>query len=71
MFNLYNIFQLDEADLEAELAALGDELELDADTSYLDEAINAPAVPSRDPASKVSKLIFLLFFILKRIILYS
>lgn len=22
---------------------------LDADTSYLDEAINAPAVPSRDP----------------------
>lgn len=42
-------------DLEAELEALGDELIADNDTSYLDEALNAPGVPSRDPgASTVS-----------------
>uniref|UniRef100_A0A914RJT5 Charged multivesicular body protein 5 n=1 Tax=Parascaris equorum TaxID=6256 RepID=A0A914RJT5_PAREQ len=47
---------IDEADLEAELEALGDELEMDADSSYLDEALNAPGVPSKEPgaASKVS-----------------
>ncbi|KAH7692952.1 charged multivesicular body protein 5, partial [Aphelenchoides avenae] len=45
---------IDEADLEAELDALGDELELDADSSYLDEAINAPSVPSKEPGSKTT-----------------
>lgn len=45
------MFQIDEAELEAELAALGDELELDADTSYLDEAMrDAPGVPTKAPS---------------------
>lgn len=49
-------FQIDELDLEAELDALGNELEADVDTSYLDEALNAPGVPSKEPGyeSKVS-----------------
>ncbi|KAF8568224.1 hypothetical protein P879_06675 [Paragonimus westermani] len=34
---------IDEADLEAELAALGDDLGLDS--GYLDQAMNAPSVP--------------------------
>ena len=38
---------VDEDDLEAELDALGDEIALDDDTSYLDDAISAPSVPSR------------------------
>uniref|UniRef100_A0A915BDY7 Charged multivesicular body protein 5 n=1 Tax=Parascaris univalens TaxID=6257 RepID=A0A915BDY7_PARUN len=48
---------IDEADLEAELEALGDELEMDADSSYLDEALNAPGVPSKEPgaASKMTE----------------
>lgn len=48
-----HIFKFDEADLEAELDALGNELELDKDTSYLDEAIFAPSVPSREPGKSV------------------
>uniref|UniRef100_A0A914D8N2 Charged multivesicular body protein 5 n=1 Tax=Acrobeloides nanus TaxID=290746 RepID=A0A914D8N2_9BILA len=47
----YDTPDIDEADLEAELEALGDELEADADTSYLDEAMKAPGVPSRDPGA--------------------
>lgn len=35
--------------MEAELDALGDELEADTDTSYLDQALNAPGVPSKEP----------------------
>lgn len=42
-------FQIDETELEAELEALGDELELDADTSYLDEAMKDAPVPSKAP----------------------
>jgi len=49
----YGMPELDEGDLEAELEALGDELELDADSSYLDEAAKAPGVPSRDPGDSV------------------
>ncbi|KAI6190106.1 hypothetical protein M3Y97_00081000 [Aphelenchoides bicaudatus] len=46
----YDTPDIDEADLEAELEMLGDELELDADTSYLDEAMrDAPKVPSARP----------------------
>ena len=48
----FSFLQLDEADLEAELAALGDELgEMDSDTAYLDEALNAPTVPADKPAA--------------------
>jgi charged multivesicular body protein 5 len=50
----YDTPDIDEADLEAELDALGDELELDADTSYLDEAINAPGVPTKQPGTSIT-----------------
>jgi len=51
MSRQYDTPDIDEADLEAELDALGDELELDADSSYLDEAMKAPGVPSRAPGA--------------------
>uniref|UniRef100_A0A1I7YDC8 Charged multivesicular body protein 5 n=1 Tax=Steinernema glaseri TaxID=37863 RepID=A0A1I7YDC8_9BILA len=51
MARQYDTPDIDEADLEAELEALGDELELDTDTSYLDEALNAPRVPTREPGA--------------------
>lgn len=41
---------VDEDELEAELDALGDEIALDDDTSYLDDALNAPNAPDKDPA---------------------
>lgn len=41
---------IDEADLEAELAGLGDDLDLgETDSSYLDEALAAPGVPTSKP----------------------
>ena len=40
-------FKVDESELEAELEALGDELAIDTDTSYLD----TPAIPSREPGA--------------------
>ena len=52
-------FQIDEADLEAELDALGDELQFDTDTSYLDEAISAPSVPTREPRVPIVNNFFL------------
>ncbi|XP_031567592.1 charged multivesicular body protein 5-like [Actinia tenebrosa] len=42
---------IDEADLDAELEALGDDLALDEDTSYLDE-VNAPAAPDTVPGAQ-------------------
>ena len=35
----YGMPEIDEADLEAELDALGDDIALDDDTSYLDDAM--------------------------------
>ena len=35
----YGMPEIDEADLEAELDALGDDFALDDDTSYLDDAM--------------------------------
>ncbi|VDM91468.1 unnamed protein product [Onchocerca ochengi] len=57
MSRQYDTPDIDEADLEAELNALGDEFEVDVDTSYLDEALNAPGVPSKEPGyeSKVTE----------------
>lgn len=45
----YDTPDIDEADLEAELDALGEELEMEGDSTYLDEALSAPGVPSREP----------------------
>jgi charged multivesicular body protein 5 len=47
MSRTYGMPEVDESELEAELEALGDELALDTDTSYLD----APTVPSREPGA--------------------
>uniref|UniRef100_A0A8R1TXQ3 Charged multivesicular body protein 5 n=1 Tax=Onchocerca volvulus TaxID=6282 RepID=A0A8R1TXQ3_ONCVO len=57
MSRQYDTPDIDEADLEAELNALGDEFEVDVDTSYLDEALNTPGVPSKEPGyeSKVTE----------------
>ncbi|VDD90686.1 unnamed protein product [Enterobius vermicularis] len=49
MSRQYDTPDIDEADLETELEALGEELELEGDSSYLDEALNAPGVPSKEP----------------------
>ncbi|XP_021944838.1 charged multivesicular body protein 5 [Folsomia candida] len=46
----YNIPDVDEDELEAELDALGDEIALDDDTSYLDEAVHAPNAPDKEPS---------------------
>jgi charged multivesicular body protein 5 len=47
MGRTYGMPEVDDDELEAELAALGDELALDTDTSYLD----TPNVPSREPGA--------------------
>ncbi|RCN52897.1 SNF7 family protein [Ancylostoma caninum] len=52
MSRQYDTPDIDEADLEAELAMLGDELDLgETDTNYLDEALSAPGVPTTKPTS--------------------
>ncbi|CAG13744.1 unnamed protein product, partial [Tetraodon nigroviridis] len=48
----YGTPDIDEADLEAELDALGDELLLDDDSTYLDEASTAPSIPEGIPGDK-------------------
>ncbi|CAJ0946500.1 unnamed protein product, partial [Mesorhabditis belari] len=52
MSRQYDTPDIDETDLEAELAALGDEIGLgEADSAYLDEALNAPSVPEAKPTA--------------------
>uniref|UniRef100_A0A8C9P6D3 Charged multivesicular body protein 5 n=1 Tax=Spermophilus dauricus TaxID=99837 RepID=A0A8C9P6D3_SPEDA len=51
----YGTPELDEDDLEAELDALGDELLADEDSSYLDEAASAPAIPEGVPTGTKNK----------------
>ncbi|XP_051944184.1 charged multivesicular body protein 5 [Hippocampus zosterae] len=56
MSRSYGTPDIDEDDLEAELDALGDELLLDEDTSYLDDASAAPSIPEGMPGeSKTDK----------------
>lgn len=43
----YGVPDLDEDELAAELDALGDEIALDDDASYLDDVVKAPAAPDR------------------------
>lgn len=45
----YNTPEIDDDELAAELDALGDEIALDDDTSYLDDVVKAPEAPSKDP----------------------
>jgi charged multivesicular body protein 5 len=47
----YGTPDVDEEELEAELEALGDELALDTDTSYLEE-VSTPKVPTREPGAE-------------------
>lgn len=53
----YGVPDIDEDELEAELDALGDEIALDDDSSYLDDVIKAPLAPD-----KVSVKYYLLQF---------
>lgn len=46
------LFRIKNLVLFTELAALGDELALDEDTSYLDNAVAAPSVPSKEPGAE-------------------
>ncbi|KAK2147337.1 hypothetical protein LSH36_558g01031 [Paralvinella palmiformis] len=48
----YGMPEIDDAELEAELDALGDELAFDEDTTYLDEASSAPNAPTAVPGSE-------------------
>lgn len=50
----YGVPDIDESELEAELEALTDELSLDTDTSYLDDAVKAPSAPTKDPGESVN-----------------
>lgn len=51
----YGMPEIDEDDLAAELDALGDEVMLDDDTSYLDDAINIPNAPEKEPGTETVK----------------
>lgn len=51
----YAMPDVDDEDLEAEFDALGDDFLADDDTSYLDEASSAPAVPENEPGGAVSE----------------
>lgn len=43
----YGVPDIDEDELAAELDALGDEIGIDDDTSYLDDVVKAPAAPDK------------------------
>ncbi|XP_046737903.1 charged multivesicular body protein 5 [Diprion similis] len=47
----YGMPEIDDDELAAELDALGDEIALDDDTSYLDDAIKAPNAPIKEPGT--------------------
>jgi len=46
----YGMPEIDDDELAAELDALGDEIALDDDTSYLDDAVSAPPAPDKEPS---------------------
>ncbi|KAL3278102.1 hypothetical protein HHI36_013447 [Cryptolaemus montrouzieri] len=51
----YNTPEIDEDELNAELEALGDEIALDDDASYLDDVLKAPEAPSNKPEAETNK----------------
>ena len=48
----YGMPEVDDADLEAELEALGDDMLMDNDATYLDEAAKAPSAPTGVPGAE-------------------
>ena len=52
----YGCPEIDDDDLEAELDALGDEIGLDEDTSYLDDAVSTPSVPTSEPGADSTRV---------------
>lgn len=56
----YDMPEIDDDELAAELDALGDEIALDDDTSYLDDAVKAPNAPDKEPgAESVTNKVYL------------
>lgn len=51
----YNTPEIDDDELAAELDALGDEIALDDDASYLDDVVKAPEAPSKEPGAEANK----------------
>ncbi|RZF32770.1 hypothetical protein LSTR_LSTR009879 [Laodelphax striatellus] len=51
----YGMPEIDDDELAAELDALGDEIGLDDDTTYLDDAVKVPDAPIKDPETKPNK----------------
>lgn len=51
----YDTPAVDDDELAAELDALGDEIALDNDSSYLDDVLKAPEAPSNKPEREVAK----------------
>lgn len=51
----YGMPEIDDDELAAELDALGDDLALDEDTSFLDDAIKAPSAPDKEPGASSVK----------------
>lgn len=51
MGRTYGMPDVDDDDLQAELDALGDEMALDDDSSYLDDVVKAPEAPDREPGA--------------------
>ncbi|KAB0800426.1 hypothetical protein PPYR_06166 [Photinus pyralis] len=51
----YNTPEMDDDELNAELDALGDEIALDDDASYLDDVLKAPEAPSNKPEAEARK----------------
>ncbi|XP_031627505.1 charged multivesicular body protein 5 [Contarinia nasturtii] len=47
----YGVPDVDEDELAAELDALGEEIALDDDASYLDDVVKAPAAPDKEPGA--------------------
>lgn len=51
----YGVPEIDDDELAAELDALGDEIALDNDTSYLDDVTKLPAAPDKEPGADSMK----------------
>lgn len=63
----YGMPDIDEDELAAELEALGDDLAIDEDTSFLDDAIKAPSAPDKEPgASSVRNKVRAFYSIVRR-----